>query len=121
MNQAGSLGHKAGSPISGGVFTITSVPSIKVKAGGQGVFRGPLVFTFSGGSASGFQPGTVAGGGAIPPSALKVKADGQLVIRDGDFVLMAATGTSASFPFPVLPIAGNVEVADPGQTKAKAQ
>lgn len=119
-NGAATLGHKSGSPISGGVFTISSSPSTKVKAGGQGVYRGALVFTFAGGIASGLT--NIVGGGSISPTAVKVKADGQLVMRDGDFVLMSATGQLAASPFtPGQPISGNVEIADPGQTKARAQ
>ena len=59
MNAAGALGHASGSLVSGGVFTIVSTPSIKNKAEGHGIYRGPLSYTFAGGDASGFDPGKI--------------------------------------------------------------
>jgi len=111
------LGHKLGSLITGGVFVIVSVPSIKVLAT-AGVYETPLTFTFSGGSSAGFDAGSIAGGGAIPATALKVLAEGLAVMREKDFVLMAAAGTIAGVP---TPISGLVEIVSAGQTKVKAQ
>ena len=121
MNANGQLGHASGSTVTGGTFTITSTPSVKVKAGGSGVYRGPLTFTFAGGSAPGLVAGSVTGAGTINPTATKTKADGLLVIREGDSVLVTFTGTNSSPPPPTLNVAGTVEVASAGQTKAKAQ
>lgn len=120
MTQAGSIDHGATSLISGGVFVITSQPSVKVKAGGSGMYRGPLQYTFAGGNADGFDPGTVTT--AVPqvinPTAVKTKADGLAVVRLGDAGVMAATGTVSGTPTAV---AGPVEVVDAGQDKVKAQ
>lgn len=119
-----TLTHKAGSLISGGVFTITSIPSIKVKADNKGVFETPLTYTFSGGNATGYIPGTIATTApqSITSSAIKVKADGQLVMLINDFGTMSAFGTLNPPPpggTPNTPIAGLVEISDAGQAKVK--
>lgn len=116
------LAHKAGSLISGGVFKITSVPSIKVKAEGAGVFETPLTYTFSGGNATGYIPGTVMTivPQTIPSTAIKVKADNILVMLINDFGTMNAVGTLNPPPpggTPNTPIVGLVEISDAGQTK----
>ena len=80
MNSDGEIDHKT-TTVTGGTFIITTTPSTKVKAEGSGVYKGPLAWTFSKGSSTGFQDGTVVGAGSIPPTATKVKADGSLVIR----------------------------------------
>lgn len=119
MNGNGALGHAAGSLVSGGVFTITSVPSLKVRADGKGIYRGPLQYTFSGGNASGFDSGSVATTvpQAIQPTAIKVRADGFAVIRLGDSGQMAAVGTVSGTPTTVV---GLVEVSDAGQDVVRA-
>jgi hypothetical protein len=119
MTVDGALGHADGSLVSGGVFTITSTPSVKVRAVGGGVYRGPLLYTFAGGDADGFDPGTVATTAPqqIDPTAVKVRADGLEVIRLGDSGEMAATGTVSGTPTPII---GLVEVADAGQSKVRA-
>lgn len=119
MNANGAIGHGAGSPISGGVFVITSTPSTKVKSEGAGVHVTPLAYTFSGGSASGFEPGTIAGGGTIPATAVKSKAESVLVMRLSDSATMNATGTPSGGGAPVA-ITGPVEVSDAGQSTGRA-
>jgi hypothetical protein len=120
MNTNGALGHSDGSLISGGIFTIVSQPSVKVKAVGKGVYRGPLQYTFAGGDANGFDPGTevTTTPQVINPTAVKTKADGLEVIRFGDTDVMVATGTVSGTPTPVV---GQVEVVDAGQDKVKAK
>lgn len=120
MNQLGQINHGVGSPIMGGVFTIISQPSHTNKATGAGIYRGPLQYVFAGGSSTGYDPGTVAtiAPQVINPTAVKTKADGQLVVRLGDFGTMAASGTIAGVPTPIV---GPVEVSDAGQDKVKAQ
>jgi hypothetical protein len=83
------------------------------------VYRGPLVYTFVGGDAPGFDSGSVATvePQQIDPTAVKVRADGQLVIRLGDSGEMGATGTSSGSPTPIV---GFVEVVDAGQDKVRA-
>lgn len=97
---AGSIEHGDGSLITGGIFTITVAPSIRVFISGSGVFRGTILYTFSGGSDLTVpSPIFVAGSIAttvsqhIDPTAIKVKADGSFVIRDGDTALMECVGT----------------------------
>lgn len=117
LNTSGAVGHSSGSLISGGVFTITSSPNDKVKAGGSGIHTTPLAYSFAGGSASGFQAGTISGTGTIQASASKVKASGVLVMRKGDSATMQASGTlNNGSPGS---IAGGVEITNAGQNKVK--
>jgi len=124
-----TIGHGAGSNVSGGTFTITSVPSIKVKADGKGVYKGTLVFTFTGGSCSGPPPdsaSTAVGAGTIDITATKVKADGSFVIREGDTGSMSGTyvATNPAPPPPTVPGVFTdqpVEITDAGQTKVRAE
>lgn len=118
------INHASGSLISKGTFVVTSVADANVKAGGQGVHVSPLAFTFAGGDADGFLPGSVAGGGSMPATATKTRVGGALVMREGDSVTMACVGTiDPPPPSPPLtaPVSGVVEISDAGQTKAKAQ
>jgi len=121
MNGSGILGHGAGSTITGGVFTISSVPDLKSKAVGVGIYVDPLVYKFSGGSAPGFVDGSVVGGGTIPATATKTKVSGSLVMRVGDSATMNATGTIPPPTGGTGPVVGPVEVTNAGQTKVKAQ
>lgn len=119
-----TLDHMDGSVISGGSFTIMSTPDVKAKAEGHGIYATPLDFTFKEGNAKGFQDGSVSGGGSIPATATKTKIGGVLVMREGDSVLMDCVGTYEPPPAPPAsptgPVSGMVEIADAGQTKAKA-
>ncbi|MHC4620360.1 MAG: hypothetical protein ACYTEQ_21635 [Planctomycetota bacterium] len=118
MTEAGAIGHGAGSTITGGVFTITSVPSGTVKAEGSGVFSGDLLYTFAGGAQGNISGIATTAPQTISPTATKVKADGALVIRLGDSGTMAAQGVDASGA--AVAVSGPVEVTDAGQTKVNA-
>ena len=118
MNADGEIDHGSGSPISGGTFLITSVPSGMVRAEGAGVHVTPLAYSFSGGDATGFVPGSIAGAGAIPATAVKVRAEGAFVMREGDSAIMNATGTPTGGGS--APISGPVEVSDAGQSTGRA-
>ena len=122
-NSSCTLAHKAGSGVSGGVFVITSLPSLTVNADGSGVYTTPLTYTFSGGNFAGCVNGTVATliPQTIAATAVKVKADGSFVMRVGDFGTMTAQGTKQVPPPPpgVLPAVGAVEISDAGNTKVK--
>lgn len=113
------LNHKSGSLISGGTFLITSTPSTKSKCISKGIFKTPIQYTFSGGSAAGCDPGTVTtlSPQTITASALKCKADGTLVMRKLDFGTMTAQGTLSGSP---VAVSGLVEISDAGQDKVKA-
>ena len=116
MNADGSVNHKTGSPISGGSFVITSTSSTNVKANGSGVYRGKISGTFSGGNATGFVSGTVAGAWSIDPTAQNVKADGLKVIRKDDEGTLNATGTiSPPASPPTGTVSGTVIVSNAGQ------
>lgn len=113
--------HSTGSPITGGVFTITTAPSLKYKSQTKRVYRGVIDFTFTGGSASGCSPGSVTGSGTISPTSIKHKVDTLFVVREGDTGTMSAAGTNSSPPptnisFPSCP----VEISVAGQTKLSA-
>lgn len=117
-----TIAHSAGSPISSGSFTITSTPSVMVFADGKGVFSGPLTFTFMGGSAAGFVANSINGGGTINPTTLVVKADGALVIRQGDTGTLNGIGiTTPDPPGAAGPISGGVEITVANQTEVKAK
>lgn len=121
MNEDGTLAHAAGSPISAGAFVIVSSPSANLKASGKGVYSGDLLYTFSGGNAAGFVPGSVVSVGpqTISPTAVNVKSAGNLVIREGDSGTMSCSGTlTAGGPGSV---SGDVEVSAAGQSNAKGQ
>lgn len=117
------LAHASGSLISGGAFAISSVPDVKAKAGGAGIFKGPLLFSFSGGSAAGFVAGSVmtTAPAVMNATAVKTKAGGMPVMREGDFVLMNCVGTLPPPTGGTAPVSGSVEIAMAGQMKAKAQ
>jgi hypothetical protein len=100
MTTAGNVQHAAGSPVSGGSYTITSPPSTKVKADGNFIYRGPLNVTFSGGNLSGMVPGSVNGAGAIVPTSTKNLIDGQPPIRDGDTGTLTGTAQPTGAPPP---------------------
>lgn len=119
------IDHSAGSVISGGVFSITSVASAKMKEDSKGVYKTPLSYTFAGGNATGFIAGTVLT--IVPQSinatALKNKAEGPLVMRVEDSGQMVCIGTLDPTPpppaSPTGPVSGGVEIADAGQSKVR--
>ena len=132
-NSSCTLSHSTGSTTSGGMFTITSPPSLTVKADGSPIYSGTIMFSFSGGNSSEtlgstgvFVPGSMVGVGTIDPTAVKVKADGSLVSRvddsgtfttlSGSFTLTSNGVTSPGVPAPPT----NVEITDAGQTKVLA-
>lgn len=119
MSANGAIGHVSGSLVSGGVFTITSQPSTSVRADGAGAYRGPLFYTFAGGDADGFDPGSVATvvPQQIAPTAVKARVESLAPIRLGDSGQMAAVGTVSGTSAPIV---GLVEVADAGQDKVRA-
>lgn len=95
----------------------STIPSSKVKINGIGVYQGGIDFTVTA-SISGSCEGAT-GTGTILPSAIKTKADEQLVHREGDIisgiVVTGATPGGSSCNFTL-----NVEITDPNQTKVKA-
>lgn len=125
LNDNGSLGHGAGSPVSGGTFVIQSSPSTKMRAVGIGVHKTPLSFTFSGGSAAGCNAGTVNTPSPLNLNAdgVKVDAEGVRVMRENDIqtyptgFMCTPTGGGAPIPVPN----AVVEVASAGQVKVRAE
>lgn len=107
--------------VSGGTLTISSVPSVKNKAGGNGMYKSPLTFTVVSANATGYDPGTVVSvaPGSISATAVKVKADGSLVMRvDDQAPSVSMTGTISGT---LTPFAEPFKITDAGQTKVKAE
>jgi uncharacterized Zn-binding protein involved in type VI secretion len=119
MNSNGTIQHGNESPVTGGVFTITSTPDVKAKINGVSIHVGPLTFSFSGGSAAGFVPGSLSGTGTIAATASKVKVGGTPVIREGDTGTLNAAGVLSAGG--TGNITGAVEVGDAGQQHVKAE
>ena len=112
-----TIDHSSGSPVSGGTFTVTSSPSLKMNALGNGVYRGTLAFTFSGGTHSSGTPNSALGSGTISFTATKNKIDNLFVLRVGDTGSMTGTYVPPSTPPPTVPFTSNVEITDAGQDK----
>ena len=104
FTEAGQIQHSVGSIISGGVFTITSLPSTKMKIQNNGVFRGDLNISFSGGNMPGMVPGSVSGSGIISPTAQKNKTENLFVIRNNDSGNLNGTAEPISPPPPVVSV-----------------
>ena len=119
FTNVGTIEHVSGSPISGGVFTVTSPEDLKISINGLGVYFGTLTFTFTGGSASGFVSGSVAGGGSITATATRVRTSTGFVLRVGDTGSLTATGALPGGG--TAPVSGGVELGDPGQDKWSAE
>ena len=118
-----TLAHKSGSQVSGGVFTITSVASLKVKCESKGVYKTDLQYTFAGGNFSGMVAGSVATTSpqTISATSIKCKADGSFVMRVEDFGTMTAQGVlNPPPPGVTAPAVGLVEISDAGQVKVKS-
>ncbi len=108
-----------------GKITLSSSPSLRVKAGGAGVYRGPLLLSVSGLiSASCGSQLTGSASATIMPTATKTRADGQFVLRRGDKVT-GVQSTGASNPGSPNPIACtitfDIEITNAGQSKDQAE
>jgi len=119
FTNAGTIEHAPGSLISGGTFTITTPPDLKISILNLGVFFNQIAFTFTGGNAAGFTPGSVAGGGTIASTALYVKTSAGFILREDDTGTLNAIGAIPGGG--TGPVAGTVILGDPGQTKWSAE
>jgi hypothetical protein len=107
--------------VSGGVLTITSTPSTKVKCESKGIYGGTLQFTLAGANATGYDPGTVTtvGTATITTTATKDKVGGQFVMRKNDQNLVVSmTGTISGTPTPFVE---PWKITAAGQTTIKGQ
>ena len=103
-----------------GVLTIISTPSVKIKPEGNGSYKTPLQFTLTGANAIGYDPGTVmtVGTASIVATAVKVYADGVLVMRvDDQNLTVSMTGTISGTPTPFVE---PWKITNAGQIKVKA-
>lgn len=125
-----TVSHSAGSTTSGGTFTITTPPSLKVSADGANVYGGPIDVSFSGGNSSfsvggTIVPGSVMGSGTIVPTATKGLAEGNTLIREGDSAVFSTlTGTltppsGPAVPNTVLPFT-SFEISSAGQNRVRS-
>ena len=76
----------------GGTITITSIPSLKVKADGKKIYKGELSFSVVGASAPGYTSGSVSGTGTILPTSVKALVEGSPPLRENDQAVVVMTG-----------------------------
>ncbi len=123
MTASGSLAHSESSTITGGAFTVTSIPDPKVMIGDPAspAYVGVLKYLFVGGSAPGMVDGSVSTivEQAITPVTSGIEIDEQPVPREGDKGLMGAMGVPIGGGAAV-PVAGFVEIAAAGQNGVAA-
>ena len=99
--------------------SILSLPSTKNKANGKGVYRGTITVSVVGASIEGTCTQTAPFSSTISPTAIKTKADGQEVIREGDSGSVTVAGTTPSSASCTIVV--NFSIDDAGQDKAKGQ
>jgi hypothetical protein len=95
------------------------LPSEKVKAQGKGVYKKELQVTIASGSGIAGSCVLVAPvNGKIDPTAIKVKAEGELVMREQDGATIDAQGqTPQGAP---CNLSFNIRIDNAGQTKVRA-
>lgn len=100
------------------MITVTAQPSQKSKAEGKGVYKIPLTFTLATVMTSKITngDGATTAPGSMPSTAQKTKADGVLVMLEGDKVDVPVIGHSGNSTASDVV---TVEIAVAGQTKAK--
>lgn len=108
--------------VSGGVITVSTVPSTSVKAEAKGVFFAQVQFTVAGANATGYDPGTVVtvAPGTILPTAIKVKDSSGFVLRVDDLTTTptSMTGTIGGTPTPFVEV---FKITDANQTKVTGE
>ena len=115
-----TVAHSLGSMLSGGSFVITSLSSLKVKAGGSGVYKTPLTVSFTGGNFVGGVAGTAIGSGTIMATATKNLVENLAPLRAGDSGTIVGTYTqTGSPPIPGVPFSAQFEISNSGQTMVK--
>lgn len=114
-----TIDHDGLSLITGGLFTVVSLPDLKVKCENNKAYVTVLSFTFAGGSYPGFVDGSLSGTGTIASTAIKTKASNALVMRENDTGSMTCTGTLLGGG--TGQVVGPVIISVAGQTKVKAE
>jgi len=103
-------------------ISIVGISSLKVKAGGSGVYKDGLMLSVS---AITFGSATIpdAGPYVVPLNAtiMKCKADGDLILVEGDLSdMINATPKTPSSPNPIdTPISFKIKIQSAGQIKVK--
>ena len=98
--------------------SITSPASTKSKANGKGIYRGTINVSVAGAFTSTCTQ-TAPFPSTISPTAIKTKADGQAVIREGDSGSATVAGVLSGGG--TCSITVNFSIDDAGQDKAKGQ
>lgn len=96
--------------------TIIDTPSIKVKAGGKGVYKTPLKVQVAGATQGSFTQ-TAPSVGSIESTAQKVKADNVFVILEGDKTNTPVQCPASDPNGATTTISVTVTVQQAGQTK----
>lgn len=106
-------------PAHSGNISILGLPSLKMKCDGKGVYKDLLAISISNGTDGSITNAT--GAGVINASAIKVKSEGQFVLRvdDKNNIPIVMTGTNPSPPPPTSTYTTVVKITDAGQTKVK--
>lgn len=105
--------------------SVTTTTSTKCKAVGKKMVTTSITHVFNVATAPcPFSSATydfIAGGAVIMPSALKCKAENNLVFLEGDSSVVGCIGSwkLKVSPFTVVPCACGVQINSAGQTKAK--
>ena len=116
--------YQISNPLVVATVVLTGVPSVKNKAGGQGICKdgfGITVTAITVPSVGAVTPDPGPYNVTISATALKVKADNTLVLRVGD-----KTGTINATPYipgtppTPSPISFTIDIINAGQTKVKA-
>jgi len=112
-----TIDHSEGSAVSGGTFTVTPLLNPKVNVDGNGVYFGPIAFTFAGGLYNDTYAAT--GAGIFTGTSLKATDSGLKVLRLGDTADLVGGYIVPPNPVPVS-FTSKVEITDAGQEKVSS-
>lgn len=102
-----------------GTVSVVGMPSSRARAAGAAVYRGPVNVSIETPTQGDFV-GPLASG-ALQPTAAKGRADGMVVLREGDRTAeLTVTGTHTSTGA-TTPIVFTVVVSAAGQTKNRSE
>ena len=101
-----------------GDISVTENVSDKNKIGGEKIADSLTIFDVSDVETPNVEEGTGVG---IFIGSLKVKSEGNGVIRENDIAIVTGVGKNKSAPPPTLPFVSAIEITDAKQTKVKAE
>ena len=107
-------------PAHSGTVTVTGVPSTKLKAGGQFAYKDTLAISITAGTDGSIT--NASGVGTMMATSTKLTTEAIKPLRKGDkSIVITMTGTNPAPPPPTATYTTQVEIDDPGQTKAKGE